>query len=339
MRFSFRVLVHLAALVGPLLQASAQPARRLAPDLALAMPISADVANDGSVVVADVNDQAVHLIGPSGTLRWSITAKGSGPGDVLRPYRISMGDSTVWIYDFAVRDISIFTRSGKFLRRIRPSMSFRTVDEVVAIGDTLMAVLGITRQAGSETKAIHVFDANGVYKRSFGDAAFASDRAKLEMSGTGTLALTPKKTLLYARKGPFQILEYTAAGVQIRALTTPIRIESVIDSMTAMEVNEKSRETIKSRADKIRYPTRAVPLSNGFVLSGVSDRGIIRRWVQAPTGESISVTMSKDYSPAAWNAKTCELLVITGGDEEPAIMVVSGRSIFPQSTLKAMRCK
>jgi hypothetical protein len=49
--------------------------------------------------------------------------------------------------------------------------------------------------------------------------------------------------------------------------------------------------------------------------------------------------MSKDYSPAAWNAKTCELLVITGGDEEPAIMVVSGRSIFPQSTLKAMRCK
>lgn len=339
MRYATIVSVLVAATVAPFLQSAAQSSRRVAPDLILAMPIAADVANDGSAVVADFTEPAVHFIGPDGKRMWSITARGSGPGDVLRPYRVAIGDSTVWIYDYTVRDISVFARSGKFVRRVRLSLALTIVDDIVAIGDTLLAVLGTTRNTGYENNAIHIFDAAGAHRRSFGEVAFAVDRTKLSMSGTGTLARTMRNSLLYVRKGPYQILEYGADGTRLRTLAPPVRIAAVVDSLVRVESNDEGRERVSSRAAEIRFPVRAVPLSNGFVLSGVSDRGLMRWWVHSPTGAPVPVSLPKGLSPTAWNPKTCELVVLTGGDDEPALVAVNVRAVFPQSNINAMGCK
>ncbi len=339
MRYGIQVLVLLGTMALPFLQAVAQSVRRLAPDLILAMPISADVGNDGAAVVADFTESAVHFIAPDGTRKWSITAKGSGPADVLRPYRVAIGDNTVWIYDYTVRDVSVFARSGKFIRRIRLSVALTIVDDIVAIGDTLLAVRGTTRTAGYENNAIHIFDAAGANRRSFGEVAFAVDRTKLSMSGTGTLARTAQNSLLYVRKGPYQLLEYGADGTRLRTLGTPVSIAAVVDSLVRIETNDEGRERMSSRAAEIRFPVRAVPLSKGFVLSGISDRGIMRWWVHPPTGAPVAVSLPKGHSPTAWNARTCELLVLTRGDDEPALVAIDIRTVFPPSNINTMGCK
>jgi hypothetical protein len=303
------------------------------------MPIAADVARDGSIVVADFAEPAVHFLNPAGKRTWSIVKKGSGPGDVLRPYRVALGDSTVWIYDYTIRDVTVFTRSGKFLRRIRPSIALTTVDDIVAIGDTLLAILGPTRQSGYENKAIHMFDENGTHQRSFGEIAFAVDRTKLGMSGTGTLSRTSQNTLLYVRKGPFQLAEYSADGKNIQNLTPPVRIPMVVDSLTRIDTNDEGKEKISSRANEIRYPVRAVPLSNGFVLSGISDRGALRWWIQSSTSAPEPVTLPSGYSPTAWNSKNCEIVMLIGGDDEPALAAVDVRTLFSKSKINSMGCK
>lgn len=332
-------LISAAAFLFAPESSTAQQTRRLAPELTLAMPMSVDVASDGSAVLADMSEPAVHFIASDGKRRWSITAKGSGPGDVLRPYRVTMGDSTVWVYDYSVRDVSVFSRSGKFVRRFRLALAMTIVDDIVAVGDSSLAVLGATRSAGYENFAVHIFDGTGNHKRSFGEIAFAVDRTKLSLSGTGTLARSVRGTLLYVRRGPYQMLEYGVDGRLVRALTPPMVIAAVVDSMVRIETNENGRERITSRADEIQFPVRAVPLSNGFVLSGVSDRGTMRWWLHPVSGAPITVTLPRGVSPSSWNQRTCEVLAFTEVDDEPTLVAVDVRAVFPQSNFNLMGCK
>ncbi len=321
------------------LQAVAQPTRRLMPNVEFALPISADVANDGSVVVADFTQPAVYYASADGKMRWSVTAKGSGPGDVLRPYRVALGDSTVWVYDYSAKDVSVFTRAGKFARRFRLSLALTIVDDIVAIGDTALVVLGVTRQTGYESNAIHVFNGSGLHRRSFGDLAVTDDRSKLSLAGTGTLSRTARNTLLYTRKGPYQLLEYRVDGQLVRSITPPVAIAAVVDSMMRIETNAEGRERVSSRAAQIRFPLRAVPLADGYLLSGVSDRGTLRWWMHPPSGAPLSVTVPKGLSPSAWNARTCELVTLAGGDDEPALVAVDFRAILTQVNINMMGCK
>lgn len=338
MRLTSALVAILGVVGSAWVQLQAQPPRRLAPDLILSTPISADVANDGATIVADLTEPAVHYLAPDGRLIWSLTAKGSGPGDVLQPYRVTIGDGTVWVYDFRLRDVSIFSRTGKFVRRIRLALPMAIVDDIVAIGDTALAVLGVTRQAGYENQAIHVFDAGGAHKRSFGELAFATDRSMLNMSGTGTLARTAQNTLLYVRKGPYQLLEYGVEGRLRRSLAPPMAIAAVVDSLQRIETNAKGRERITSRAGEIRFPLRGAPLSNGLVLSGVSDRGTSRWWVHPPKGSPVPVSLPSGISPSSWNSRTCELLAFTVRDDEPALVAVAASAAFPAALVNALGC-
>ncbi len=338
MRFTSTLVAVLGVVGSAWVQLQAQPPRRLAPDLILSTPISADVANDGATIVADLTEPAVHYLAPDGRLRWSLTAKGSGPGDVLQPYRVTIGDGTVWVYDFRVRDVSIFSRTGEFVRRIRLALPLAIVDDIVAIGDTALAVLGVTRQAEFASKAIHVFDAVGAHKRSFGEVAFAVDRSRLIMSGTGTLARTAQNTLLYVRKGPYQLLEYGVDGRLRRSVTPPMVIAAVVDSLQRIEINAQGRERITSRAGEIRFPLRGSPLSSGLVLSGVSDRGTLRWWVHPLQGAPVPVSMPRGLSPSSWNASTCELVAFTGRDDEPALIAIAARAVFPTAIVNGMGC-
>lgn len=338
MKFTSVTIALLCVMGVTAVKSQAQPPRRLAPDLILSTPISADVANDGATVVADFTEPAVHYIAPDGRLKWSLTAKGSGPGDVLQPYRVALGENTVWIYDFIVRDVSVYSREGTYIRRFRLSLPLAIVDDIVAIGDSALVVLGVTRQAAFANSAIHVFDAVGAHKRSFGEVAFAVDRSRLIMTGTGTLARTAQNTLLYVRKGPYQLLEYGVDGRLRRSVTPPMVIAAVVDSLQRIETNAKGRERITSRAAEIRFPLRGAPLSKGLVLSGVSDRGTSRWWIHPPQGAPVPVSLPGGISPSSWNARTCELVAFTNRDDEPALVAVAARAVFPTATLNAMGC-
>ncbi len=333
------LLALLACFLLPSLHLRAQSIRRLAPDLILAMPISTDAANDGSTVVADFTEPAVHYIGADGKLKWSLKSKGSGPGDILRPYRVAIGENTVWVYDFAVRDISVFSRAGSFLRRFNLSVALTSVDDIVAIGDSLLVVLGTTRIAGYENNAVHVFSASGAHKRSFGDIAVTSDRSKLSVSGTGSLARSLDNTIWYTRRGPFELKEYDVEGKLLRALVPPVSIPNVIDSLTRIDTNDKGRERISNRAGEVRFPLRAIPLSGGFFLSGVSDRGNLRWWIHSSSGARSPATLPKGMSPSTWNAKSCELLGTTEIDDQPALVAVEIRAVLTETTVNTMRCE
>ncbi|MBL0889874.1 MAG: hypothetical protein IBJ19_04605 [Gemmatimonadaceae bacterium] len=339
MKYCGRLAALFALLLLPIMQMAAQATRHLGDGLVLAMPISADAANDGAAVVADFTGSAVHYLGPDGKRRWSLTAKGSGPGDVLRPYRVTLGDNTVWVYDYSARDVSVFTRAGKFVRRFRPSIALTMVDDIAALGDTLLAMLGTTRHTGFENHAIHIFDAGGQHLRSFGEIAFTVDRSRLSTSGTGTLARTLQNSLLYVRKGPFELLDYAADGTLLQKITPPVKIVAVVDSLTRVVTNSEGREQITSRAAEIQYPVRAVPLSNGSVLSGISDRGTMKWWIHARSSAPVPVTIPRGMSPTTWNSRTCELLVLTEIEDEPALVALDVRAVFPQPNINSLGCK
>jgi len=327
-------------LIGCAQNVGAQQGKRLVPDLVLATPISVDVATDGSIIVADLTAPAVHFLGRNGRVSWSRTSKGVGPGDVMRPYRVAIGDTSVVVYDFTARDFSRFSVKGTFMQRFRLSIALTTVDDIVSIGDSLLLVLGSTRQSGIENAAIHAFSAGGAHLRSFGKLAIANDRSKLSMSGTGTLAKTDRKTVLYTRKGPFQLIEYSADGRLVRSLVPPVTINAVVDSIVRIDTNAEGRERISSRSKEIRFPVKAIPLSNNYVLSGISDRGTLRWWVHPPTGNSVTVSIPAGLSPSAWNPATCELIaIITSEDEEPALVAFDVWSASPTKRSLFERCR
>lgn len=318
----------------------AQSPRRVASDLILATPTSVDAGPEGTLVVADFAQPAIHFVARDGKVRWSKTSKGVGPGDVLRPYRAVHGDTTLLVYDFSARDFSRFTRDGMFLKRFHVSVAMTNIDDIVAIGDSLVVVLGTTRQTGHENAAIHVFSSDGRHLRSFGELAAANDRSKLSISGTGTLAKTPRNTLLYTRKGPFQLLEYTAGGKLVKSIPPPVSILAVADSVVRVESNSEGRERLVSRSQVIRFPLRAIPMSFGYTLAGVSDRGVIRWWIHSPSGHWRIFPLPRDLSPSSWNSVTCELVALrTGDDDEPALIMIDLLAVFQPTQSTRARCK
>lgn len=318
----------------------AQPTRRLAPDLILATPTSVDAGPDGTLVVTDFSQPAVYFMGGDGKVKWSRTSKGVGPGDVLRPYRAVHGDTTILVYDFSARDFSRFSRGGVFLRRFHLSVAMANVDDIAAIGDSLLVVLGTTRHSGHENAAMHVFSSDGRHLRSFGELAAANDRSKLGISGTGTLAKTSQNTLLYTRKGPFQLLEYTASGKLIKSTPPPVSILAVADSIVRVETNSEGRERLVSRGPAIRFPLRAIPLSFGYTLAGISDRGVMRWWIHSPVGHWKVLPLPQNLSPSSWNPAICELVAIrTGEDDEPALIMLDLFAVIPTINSTRPRCK
>lgn len=320
--------------------ARAQQLRALAPNLALSRPISLDVAQDGSIAIADLDEPALHLIDSQGRLRWSQRKKGIGPGDVQRPYRVAFGENTVWLFDFAARDLSQFTRSGQFLRRVRPAVAISSVDGLVGIGDSLIALLGFTRQSGFDTRAIHIFRFDGQHVRSFGELPFARDRSSLTMSGTGTIERTTRGNILYTRKGPWDIVEYTPDGKLVRTIRAPLQVGNVADSMLLIETGKDGRERVSSRDRTIRFPLRTLEVANGRLLTGLSDRGRARWWISTNSEAWVEIRMPESTAMYSWRPGSCRLTAIKkSDDDEPALVEFPLPAVPGQSNRKGATCR
>jgi len=301
--------------------------RQLSTKELLGAPISAVWGPDESAFVADLTEPAVHHINRAGRLVWSLRSKGTGPGDVLRPYRIAWSGRLLFVYDFAARDISTFDESGKFQRRFRLDLPLQTVDNILAFGDSSLVVLGLTRISKYESYAIHVFDASGRHRRSFAAAPLATDRARLAISGAGTLSATPTGNILYTRKGPYQILEYKLDGELVRERNTPMRIGTVADSLVTIEVNESGTERISSRAKEVTFPLLSISLGESGLLTSVSKKGASLWWLEGKGSRPLSIEFKNAFAPSAWNPNSCELLGIGTIDEEPVLVAVSLREL------------
>jgi hypothetical protein len=299
--------------------ARAQSLVRLSrPDL-LSTPVAAVWGPDGSAFVADLSEPAIHRIAHSGELMWSIRNKGVGPGDISRPYRIAWGGSYLFVYDFNARDISVFDGAGRFQRRFRPDLPLSTVDDLVVLGDSAIVLLGITRISHVAPHVIHVFDRAGRHLRSFGEVPVASDQSRLSMAGAGSLSPTPDGRLLYTRKGPYQVIEYSLAGRVLRKHHVPVRIGPIADSLAVIEVNASGQERIRSRAHQISFPLASLSLGAGGLIAGASQRGVITWWILPRDGVPRPLRLADGFAPSAWDSQRCLLLGTGSLDDEPVL--------------------
>jgi hypothetical protein len=175
---------------------------------------------DGRICVADDLAVRVTCLSPDGAVLWAYGRKGGGPGEFQGMYRLSLApDLTVFVADHLSGEVHRLSASGAYLGKARFPTRFGQMNSLVAISRDTFAVSGaLWRPESARVAAIHLFVLRDTiaYLRSFGDLPAATDREKVEMSGSGPITLTDRGTLLYSQRFPYRVAEYTLTGTKLR---------------------------------------------------------------------------------------------------------------------------
>jgi hypothetical protein len=95
-------------------------------DTLLLRPRILAAGRDGPVVF-DYGDHAVKSFDTAGRLRWRFGRSGSGPGEFLNPFNISVGpDGMTWVTDVKLGRITVLSPDGAATRLLRPEIGTLT---------------------------------------------------------------------------------------------------------------------------------------------------------------------------------------------------------------------
>lgn len=124
-----------------------------------------DTSGD-TIVIADLATQSLVCIDSTGALLWRAGGEGEGPGNFLEIGQMSIGDSAIAVVNSGMSYVDIYSRDGRFLRRLS---SVRNPQCVRYAGDYGLAVLS-KRQPGGDVHIVDV-DADSILF-SLGEAAW-----------------------------------------------------------------------------------------------------------------------------------------------------------------------
>lgn len=126
-------------------------------DEVLSYIIDAKFGKDGSIFLAQPNEHRVVHLDSVGKLIRTIGGKGAGPGEMIMPFRLSVSETEVSVYDRALGRISIFDMAGVFLRSVGTGTA-SLIGDVVGLENHSFA---ISAPFGSTTGALALLDSTG----------------------------------------------------------------------------------------------------------------------------------------------------------------------------------
>ena len=256
---------------GPLAAQGKVAIQRIAPDIAFARIIATELGVDGRICVADDIEVKITCLSPEGRVLWTYGRKGGGPGEFQGLYRIALApDLTMLVADFTTNELHRISPSGAYLGKARFPSGFGQMNSLVAISRDTLAFSGtLWRPESARTAGVHlfVFRDTIAYLRSFGDLPVAKDPEKVRMSGSGPVTLTAKGTLLYSRRFPYEVTEYTLTGTKLRSVLNPMPTLGPDDAMT-----------IERSGSRITYRS-GPPRSGGSLVLAAREVGNGNWWV------------------------------------------------------------
>ncbi len=239
--------------------------------------IGAEATAGGGLLLADYDRPAIFKLNEKGEVVWLVAAKGVGPGDVLRPYRIAATPSGgVLVYDQAARDFSEFTSEGKFVRRFRLEINFTVLGSLAVTRDQVVVVAGFSRDTRARDGSVHVFSPSGRHLRSFAPLPVVSDRALLAHVGAGFVDVDQRGRILHTRLGPYEIGVYDVSGRLLERLEAPVSIGAYGDDLVTITTTASGSESIRTRHAEITFPLRSRWIDESTIFAAWSDRGELR---------------------------------------------------------------
>ncbi|HET9064719.1 MAG TPA: 6-bladed beta-propeller [Gemmatimonadales bacterium] len=204
----------------------------------------AETPNQGLCVI-DGSDQKILCFDRAGKLRFSVGRRGEGPGESTGLYRLAVSPTgRVFGLDFARQMVNVYDPGGKFERSLRLPIPFSQVLSFLAPTDSLLVLTATAFDAGRASDfGVHTFRVSDslVYLTSFGPLPETNDRRVLSMFGSGIATLTPRGTLLYSRRYPYDLFEFSLDGTQVLTVQGPVHLTTSLDEL--IEVNRSATKT------------------------------------------------------------------------------------------------
>lgn len=296
-RASLFTLMLLAVATGyrrPLTAQGQVTVARIAPGIVFGRIIAAELGADGRICVADDIEVKITCLSPEGTVLWTYGRKGEGPGEFRGVYRLALApDLTVFVADFMGNELHRISSSGAYLGKARFPSAFGQMNSLVAISRDTFALSGaLWRPESARTSGVHFFVVRDTiaHLRSFGDLPVAKDPEKGRMSGSGPITLTAKGTLLFSRRFPYEVTEYTLTGTKLRTVLNPMPTLGPDDAMT-----------IERSGSRITYRS-APPRSEGNFVTAAREVGNGSWWVARRTAAKAQFFDIVDPKTSRWAA-------------------------------------
>jgi hypothetical protein len=160
-------------------------------------------------------------------------------------------------FDLGHQAIHLYTTDGKLRRTVRLPVFLNQVMSFVAPSDTLLILTGVSFAGGDAGDfAAHAFTLKDtlVYLRSFAALPVVGSRELLAMYGPGFITLTDQGTLLYNRRFPLELVEYSLAGQELSRISPRSPLPYPPDSQYAF-VRTPTRARVEYRG--ARFPAKA----------------------------------------------------------------------------------
>lgn len=225
---------------------------------------------EGNAYVLDHDNNQVIAIAPDGTIRFRHGRRGRGPGEYQLLYRMAVGpDGNLHIFDFSANSISEVTPSGDFVDRHRLGLRLNQVDGLLIDESGRPIVSGVVGFGDAARDAsIHTFDADFAHVRSFGPLPAAEDSDVLRFWGAGGIEWAGADRILFTRRLPYEIYEFTPDGVQRRVIRAPFDYDLGPDDAIRIQEAGGRRTISRSDLEVPRIMTARVLGSTGLILAG-----------------------------------------------------------------------
>ena len=249
--------------------------------------MSAALARDGRLLVADDQQRAVFVFGPEGEFLNRLS--GSDGGGFERPWLVaSDAEDSVFVYDPGRASVMVFSPALGFVRSFRVNSSWLiTSIRFGPNGEIVIAAFGPAEQNG-----IHILQRDGTVVNSWGTVPRYANLAGYDRSLLGGTLDLRDQTMVYSRKSPYELLFFSNGRAVSRCLgpdtmTTPPN--EVVDIVPGRGAG--------LNWSRYRHSAAVLFVDTGLVLNVIMDPGYDARVVDLVTTECSLVRRSVMGAP------------------------------------------
>jgi hypothetical protein len=242
-------------------------AREITAEAAVYQPADLAIGPDGGVVIADWGASELIKISAAGEVLWRAGKKGDGPGEFQVLTRVAVSPAgQIVAFDAGRQRVSWFTPAGEFLHSGYLPTRMRPLDDLVALPGGFIAISGVPATIGRF--AIRVFDAELEPVRAFAPLPEVEYDRTLFSWGAGAINVTAAGHLLYTRRLPHEIYEYSVDGEVIQRIEAPYDFDTTPDN-SVVETVVDGRAVVSQAPGFVPRPMPAEDLGDGWFLGGV----------------------------------------------------------------------
>lgn len=183
----------------------------------------------------------------------------------------ALPDGGSLVYDRSTQALLRFSSAGSYLTQYRLPMRLDQVDDMVALSADTIAIAGVALAGGRAAPFgvyILALRDSAQLVLSFGDLPTARNTRHLGFWGAGGLSRTPNGTLLYARRVPYEVTEFSRDGRRLRQWHGPVALTFGADEFITIETTRTRTRFGMNRDPRIQRPLTAYLLPGDRLLGG-----------------------------------------------------------------------